>query len=716
MQQHDGQTAPFAVITGMGIASALGTECPAHVDALRAGRDGLKPTSRFPDSPFASSVVGTWPAWDGRVQVDSEFGVKGAKTGFSLAEMATLAAREAWRGAGLDGAHAPNRVALVFGTCFGQGFCEFHEVAERIARDLGITGPCLTISTACSSSTTAVGLARDLLREGRADAVVAGGADILLREVMAGFSSLGVLCKEKCAPFSEPSGVTLGEGAGFVIVEPFERAVARGVQVHAQVFGYGLSADGFHETTPDPSGAGVARAIDGALHDAGWARNEVDYVNAHATGTVTNDRAEWLAIERCLGPRAEPPLASASKSIFGHAQGAAGILELIASLLCMQDAAVPPTLRFAGPRPGCPADPAAGNAPRPHPVKRALKLSAAFGGANAALAYGAVDSSSKSASPTNASVVVRGIGMVGPRGLVRAPSSDDLAATHSGSIRSIDFRELSRVFDPRRLDRSAHLFTSAAALCLQDAKRVLQGNARSRAGLFLAATRMPADSANRCHESIQRHGLTASSAAAFARMSVNAPAGACARALGLLGPTTTVSMGEGSGLLAIALAAEWLSRRTDTDCLVAGSVDECQLDVADATEGALCVLLDRMPFAEKPGSYIEIGGLGIAGPNEMQSAARQAMGDRESVDAVISDGELAKECLAPEIPDASRLPRGFVDVSRIWGTAEASRSSLAFALGCAWIREGAAKSVLVTTSRSTSASVALLLLANEETV
>ena len=696
-----------AVITGMGIVSPLGTGRSAHIAAIRAGRDGLGTTNRFPDSPFTSSVVGVWPAWDGRVQADSEFGVKGSKTGFPLAEMALEAAREAWEQARLAGVYAPSRVALVFGTCFGQGFCEFHEVAEKIAAGLGIAGPCLTISTACSSSTTAVGLARDLLRDDRADVVIAGGADILLREVMAGFSSLGVVCKEKCAPFSEPSGVSLAEGAGFVVVEHSENATRRGGSALAQIFGYGLSADGFHETTPEPSGAGVERAIVGALRDAGWSGSDVDYVNAHATGTTTNDRAEWMAIERSLGPRGTPPLASASKSMFGHAQGAAGILELITSLLCMEQGSVPPTLRFVGARPGCPADPAAGNAPRPHHVKKALKLSAAFGGANTALAYGACTEVSKDEPLPKANVVVRGVGVIGPRGLLRAPSREMLCAPHVGPLQNLDFRDVSRVFDPRRLDRSAHLLTAASALCLQDAGRVLQGPARARAGLFVGGTRMPPESAQRSHESIRRHGLSAMSASAFARMSVNAPAGACSRALGLLGPSTTLSIGEGTGLMAIVLATQWLEHRDDTDCFIAGSVDECHNAVENATEAAVCVFLERVKAADV-GQGPLVAGWGISGPNQLSLAIRQALGGETSIDLLVGDSDGARECFS----ELHVSPPEFVDVSRFWGCAEGSRSALGVAMGLAWIREGAANSVLVTSSGHGSSCVALLLLSS----
>ena len=172
------------VVTGMGAVSALGTGCAAHLQALREGRDGLRPTGRFDTRPYASGIAGTWPAWDGRVQPPASRALPLADSarGFSTVEMALVAGREAWAACGRTGPVGA-RTALVLGTCFGQGFSLFHEVTEAVAAGLGVTGPVLTLSTACSSSTNAIGLARDLLVRGQADVVLAGGVDILLREV-----------------------------------------------------------------------------------------------------------------------------------------------------------------------------------------------------------------------------------------------------------------------------------------------------------------------------------------------------------------------------------------------------------------------------------------------------------------------------------------------------------------------------------------------------
>jgi 3-oxoacyl-[acyl-carrier-protein] synthase II len=682
------------VVTGMGAASALGTGIEEHRAALWAGRDGFRAVTRFDTKSMHATLGATWRGWDGRVQPmpSRELDLAATATPFPLHELALVAAREAWSNANV--ACDPLRVALVFGTCFGHGYTDFSAVADRIASALEISGPRITISTACSSSTNAIGLARDLLRSGHADVVIAGGADSLLREAFAGFSALGVLNEGPCAPFSEPVGTTLGEGAAFFVLERASDAVRRGASTWATICGYGLSADAFHETTPDPSGEGVARAIRGALLDAGWNARDVDYVNAHATGTANNDRIEWQAIERELSKGGHAPLVSGSKGHLGHTQGAAGALELVLALLCQREGRVPPTLHFRGAREGCPADPIAQSEPRVASVARALKLSAAFGGANAVLAY-ARDAIAP-ALRMRAPVVVSGGAAVGSAGAFRM--TDSLARS-SGACGAIDLHALG--VDPRKLDRSARFLTAAAALAIsRDARR----DEIERTGLFVAGTRMPPESSKRCTESIRARGVAGTSASAFARMSVNAPAGACAQSLGLLGPTTTISMGEGSGLLAIVLAAEWLAWREDGKRIVAGAVDELIGRVADEAEGAACLALERVS-APEPAAVVA-SSWAIAGPNRASEAASRAMEGRTHVDGVAIDGD-ARDLEKWIAPSASKAI-GVIDARDLWGAAEATRSCVMTLVAAGHVAAGRARTMLVVASRGGS-SVALVL-------
>jgi 3-oxoacyl-[acyl-carrier-protein] synthase II len=707
--------APTIVITGMGAASAVGTGCATLWRAVEEGRDGLRNVTRFDTRSFPSNLAGLWPTWDERIEAEMKPGntLRSMAKNFPLLELARAAAAEAWAEARVaERGFEPRRVALVLGTCFGQGFLEFHEITEALGDALGIAGPRLTVSTACSSSTNAVGLGRDLLVAGHADIVVAGGADTVLREVFAGFCALGVVSAAKCAPFSEPPGINLGEGAGFVVLERAPAGAPPPSSGLAEILGYGLSSDAFHETTPDPTGAGIARAIRGALADAHLEPGAIDYINAHATGTESHDRAEWSAIGQAFGERR--PATSATKSFLGHAQGAAGVLELIVTVLCMRRGVVPPTLRFTGPRPGCPEDPVAGTRPRAMSVRHALDVSAAFGGANAVLAIGrASESGERHLTPAPPSrdrvIVVRGLAAVGPHGtdveaLVAAATRRERL---SGDAAAFDLSRIANTADPRRLDRSGRLLTASAALALRDAGIRITGPLRDRVGLFLGATRMPAESSLRCVESIEQHGVMGCSAASFARMSVNAPAGACAKLLGLRGPSTTVSAGQSSGLLAVLLAAEWLSNRDDADFLVTSALDERPPAAARArletnaaeTDGAITAVLAHEP-ASAHGGRLVVAGWGLAGPGDAASATRDALAGGARPECVWGDGEEARG----NDPHAE-----FFDVGQVWTGSEACGSAVAFLLAAHALRTGRARTALAVAARGRSATCAVLL-------
>lgn len=688
------------VITGLGLASSLGTGVQAHRQALWSGASGIGPIRRFDTSRLATRLGAMWPGWDGRAQaeLDAESDLFQTAEAFPLHELALVAAREAWSSSGASA--APRRVALVFGTCFGQGFREFDAVTRRIAAGLDIAGPTLTISTACASSTTALGVARDLIARGHADVAVAGGADSLLREAHAGFSALGVLSAEPAAPFSSPEGTTLGEGAAFFVLERGDAVSSRAVR-WATVEGYGLSADAYHETTPHPEGAGVARALRSALQDAGWRSRDVDFVSAHATGTSNNDRVEWAVIARELGASGRAPAVSGSKAHLGHTQGASGALELALALLCHQEGCAPPTKNFRGPRAGCPDDPVAGETPRPVAVSRAIKLSAAFGGANSALAYSCGAPAPRPAR-ARAAVVLRGVGLVGPAGTGGLDDVLELTSQRMvGPAREVD-RELDTLgVDPRRLDRSSRWLTAATARALAS-----RGDGPlDRTGLFVAATRMPEESARRCVESIRRRGVGGTSASAFARMSVNAPTGACTVALGLLGPTNTLSSGDGSGITTFALAAEWLAFRDDADEIVAAAVDELGEGSGERAEGAGALLLSRAD-APRRGDVV-VADWSIAGADRALEVAAKALGRRERVDAIIVDACAGvAHALGRWLSDASAVR--IVDGARLWGEAEATRSLVFAAVGAAHIARGVAESVLLVSARGSS-SVAVVL-------
>jgi 3-oxoacyl-[acyl-carrier-protein] synthase II len=703
----NGRTA--VAISGAGAASAVGTGCDALFGALASGRDGLRPIQRFSVVEFATQVAGLWPAWDGRKQTHA-CGMGSERSYLSALEMAVIAAREAWGTARASEARVPpRRIAVTLGTCFGENFTGFSELTEGVARSLGIEGPCLTISTACSSSTTAVGVGRDLIQEDVADLVLAGGADVLTREVFAGFHALGALSEGKCAPFGESVGTSLGEGAGFVVLESVERAEARRVPIFGLVLGYGLSGDGHHQTSPDPSGSGLVRAIRAAIDDAGISPEDLDYVNAHGTGTDSNDASEAIALRTVLGMHAERIPVSATKSFLGHAQGAAGVLELVATLLCTRRGLVPPTLRCEPARLGAPADLVSGERPRPHPVRRVLKLSAAFGGANAALVVG--EAPRPRPPPERRAVTVTGLSAIGPHGLDLAPLQAALTKGRriSGGVAPFDLGRIIRWAPPRDLDPSGQYASAAAALALADAHLVVRGSVRDRTGLFTGTSRIPATSAWECANSVDQRGITHIAAVPFTHMVLNAPAGTCAKLLSLRGPLLAISTGRGSGLVAVVRAAEHLAAHASADYVVAGGLDELPQPPEKRNghmEGAAFAVL----AAGQPGVQegVLIKGWGLAGPAGLDDAVARAMAGVAEVDGVYAGSANIRATLRGGPADPARLPLGLVDVDAIVGGAESAASAFAFVLAVAALRRGAARRLLVV-SKGDSVSCAAVI-------
>jgi 3-oxoacyl-[acyl-carrier-protein] synthase II len=259
---------------------------------------------------------------------------------------------------------------------------------DAIAREYEVLGPRATVATACSSSATAIGCGLEAIRGGEIDAAIVGGSESLSEVTFGGFNSLRSVDEEYCRPFDlRRKGLSLGEGAAFLILEEAEHARKRGGRMIAELMGYGLSGDGQHMTAPDPEGKGAARAMQEALKDAGVSPEEVGYINAHGTATPANDAAETKAIKTLFGERAGKIPVSASKSMIGHCLGAAGALEAVATVFTIRDNRIPPTIHYETPDPECDLD-YVPNQSRETVVTVALSNSFAFGGNNTALVFG----------------------------------------------------------------------------------------------------------------------------------------------------------------------------------------------------------------------------------------------------------------------------------------------------------------------------------------
>ena len=256
-------------------------------------------------------------------------------------------------------------------------------IAANVAREFGFAGINVVIPTACAAGNFAIAHAFEVLRSGRADLMLAGGSDSFSRITYAGFARLGAVAPEICQPFDRHrKGMIPGEGAAVLVLEPLSKARARGVQVYAEVSGYGLSCDGHHMTAGD--GEGAARAMSQALHNAGIKPDEVSYISAHGTGTPTNDRLETIAVKRVFGESAARIPISSIKSMLGHTMGAASAIEAATCALATLHDQIPPTINFSERDPNCNLD-YVPNLARDHRVHLAMNNAYAFGGNNASL-------------------------------------------------------------------------------------------------------------------------------------------------------------------------------------------------------------------------------------------------------------------------------------------------------------------------------------------
>ncbi|MFL6197150.1 MAG: beta-ketoacyl-[acyl-carrier-protein] synthase family protein [Thermoanaerobaculia bacterium] len=392
-------------VTGVGLVTPIGVGRDEVWNGLLAGRSGFAPVESFDTKAFnthlGAEVRGFDPGpWVRRLDP--------AALG-RASQMAIAAGRMALEDAGLDpGGLDPERSGVAMGTTSGEPReveklddrylageldgvgAEFisrypcHLIPAHLARELNLAGPNVMIPAACAAGNYAIAHAMDELRAGRADVMLAGGADAFSRITYTGFARLGAIAPERVQPFDRNrKGMIPGEGAALLVLEPLDRARARGARVYAELAGYGLSCDAHHMTAAHPEGAGAARAMERALAAAGARPDQVSYVSAHGTGTPTNDKLEVLAVRKVFGDAAPRIPMSSIKSMIGHTMGAASAIEAIVCALAVYEDRVPPTMNLEEPE-DTDLD-FVPNQARELRVEMAMNNAYAFGGNNASL-------------------------------------------------------------------------------------------------------------------------------------------------------------------------------------------------------------------------------------------------------------------------------------------------------------------------------------------
>ena len=409
---------PRVVITGMGALTPLGT-LGKFWEALKAGESGIRGITQFDPADLEVKIAG---------EVDFEprahLNPKAARRMARASQLALVATQMAVEDAGLkqeDVAKDGDRVGVMIGTV-NAGFALLVDTAYDftfrgrkpfptalinglpnmpgyyISLEMGATGPLTTISTACASGTQATGVGVDLIRNGKADMVIAAGVDCMIRkEVLAAFDAMTVVArnnqaapKEASRPFdANREGFVLSEGAGVLVLESLAHARSRDAHIYAEVLGHAASSDATHIAAPDEDGLGAQKAMRWALQDARISPDQVDYINAHGTGTRLNDVTETKAIKQFFGQRAYEIPISSTKSMIGHSMGASGSLEAIACVMAINEDVMHPTINYQTPDPDCDLD-YVPNTARQRNIHITLSNSFGLGGQNACLVLSAI--------------------------------------------------------------------------------------------------------------------------------------------------------------------------------------------------------------------------------------------------------------------------------------------------------------------------------------
>jgi len=628
-------------MTGAGLVTALGTNRRDCWRRLIEGERGFSRVDLFDVTQQRATLAATVKG----IPLPTPGGEWSRTSTFAL-----VAAREALAEAGVDA--KSSRVGLVVASTTGGMFetearlaklhAEPHTfegqkaLIEMLSHPLSSTADCLfgplgpfvhvrTLCSACSSGANALAVAALWLLEGKVDAVLAGGTDGLCRLTLSGFNALAAVDPEACRPFDRRRrGLNLGEGAGFVVLERSSRARERGKEPIAELAGWALGAEAHHITNPEATGAAAAGIVRRALERASLSAREIDYVNAHGTGTPLNDPMESLALRAALGDEIERIPVSSSKGQLGHTLGAAGAIEAILAAMAVNEQALPPTAGLEEPDPKCVLVHVTGKG-RPGRVRAALSNSFGFGGMDSVLVLsepglGAAHDSGEAG--RSRPVVVTGASTLTPAGILGSGESAELLSGPPRTVKAgaldIDFGPLLDTARARRLDRPARLGAVVVERALAESGPSASADP-GRVGVILGSAFGSVDASAAFMHRVFEKGPRFASPGEFPNLVPSSPVGHVSIYLGLRGPALATADLATSGESAVLQALE-LVAQGEAEVVVAGSVEEAseiaerilvglfarsqaELDMPRA-EGAAAVVLEAEGHAHARGARV----------------------------------------------------------------------------------------------------------------
>jgi 3-oxoacyl-[acyl-carrier-protein] synthase II len=603
-------------ITGLGVISPLGRGAAATMDRIVAGERAIGPLTLF---QLAGSRVDI--AAEVKDLRAAEVAPRGEDEGWSRTDaMSVLAAREALAHAGVDPRRMP--VDLILGGTTA-GMFETEETLAELSRQPDAIAPlermlshplsstadhvcaaagpfrsARSVCSACSGGANAILLGATWIRAGRSDCVIAGGADGLCRLTFAGFGCLSALSPEPCRPFDgRRSGLNLGEGAAFLVLEREESARARGARPIAELRGWAIGAEAHHITNPEGGGTTAARVMSAALARAGLGPGDVDYVNAHGTATPLNDSMETAALTRCLGAEITRVPVSSSKGQIGHTLAAAGAIEAAITAMAIERGVLPPTIGLEEVDPACTLVHV--REARPARIRAAMSDSFGFGGTDSVLVFAATDAFGEPPVTPVRGVVVTSAATVGPLGVL---GLDGTAAylepgppPPPGPIpfNAADHLDVARA---RRLDRAGRLITAAIAKAVAESGLDVPTHA-DRVGAIVGSAFGSVDGSTAFMRRVYDKGAKFASPADFPNLVPSSPVGHASIYLGLRGPVLATSDLEATAESAVVTAADLIAAG-EGDAIFAGCAEEAS-PMIERCLGPLCTgITDRGPRSE----------------------------------------------------------------------------------------------------------------------
>ncbi|MGV9707044.1 beta-ketoacyl synthase N-terminal-like domain-containing protein [Streptomyces sp. NPDC003483] len=684
------------VVCGVGAVTAQGEGATALWEGIRAGHSAIGPVRGMPMDGYGTAIGGEVPN-PSRPAYDylASFGGREREPAM---DFALTAAQEAMAGAGLASLPA-ERWGVAFGSCNGglrtaeklarrsrEGTAPADDgrhyllvppqaIAEALSSAFSLKGPALSVNTACASGAHAIAHAAEAISAGRADAMLAGGSDAFTETAFAGFTSLQSLSTKPAAPYSKDrDGLSLGEGAGMLVLAEESVARAAGAPILAEVLGYGLSADGYHATAPHPEGEGAARAIRGALKAAGITPQDVGYINGHGTGTPKNDSAESNAVRAAFGEAADKTALSSSKSMIGHLLGAAGAVEAIVTVQALVEQTAPPTANFTGTDPKCGLD-AVPDTGRELAMNAALSNNFAFAGANACVAFGWPSGRrfSVPAPPAAEKVVITGGAAItaAGEGIDALWEAWEHGARLGGEedglhVARADFDPAAHIGarDRRRMDRLSQLAVASCRAALAHAGL----DADEHTGVVLGTGLGPMRSIEDFLLPVLDGCPAEGSPAVFPNTVFNAAAGQVAMHVGAKGPTSTVTTGHAAGASALTVAHDLLLQHR-ADAVLCPAVEDLSPGVLTAYRG--------LPLFTDTGYTLAEAGITLVLERESSARARGARilaefaghgtaGDAAGVGRWDEDGDGVERAMHAALGHAGVHPR---DITAIWANA-----------------------------------------------